>query len=453
MKKIKIQIEDSAGVEQLVDFEYRKKTHINFLDIKNKILECFAFELEKITKYFNLPLNFTTLVITLEQQRGGDGHATLACFRPEKSLLTKTYQFSFYFSGIELLGKYIDTNNEAYLNHFKDIVLHELMHALDLDELGEQHKIQELSYSKSIDNAYSSTTIGNPIGMDNNYNMQWAFLTFLKTYRAEGVAILGERLFGNTPIDKEDTTEALKAFKKHLTTVFDICGDLNYTGKLKTHKLFEIMDNIKLSAYTYADALLFEMLKKRFNKFSDIDFNECRNIPETIKNNILKEAIELDLSEYIQQLLALKLNDDSYLVDHKIFLQYCGLLQKEYNSEDVSNFLNGLIYAGVDQNHEKFISSIREIMGSPMSTETITQELKAIEIAESHDEIYKEMFLIANESLVPQLTSNNKLHNELASWSLTYFLDDQDIIHDKVKYLGFQDDWIVLNTAQKLIAN
>ena len=41
--------------------------------------------------------------------------------------------------------------------------------------------------------------------------------------------------------------------------------------------------------------------------------------------------------------------------------------------------------------------------------------------------------------------------NEVALWALTYLFDDQDLIHDDVSYLGWQDDWVVLNSATRIL--
>jgi hypothetical protein len=41
--------------------------------------------------------------------------------------------------------------------------------------------------------------------------------------------------------------------------------------------------------------------------------------------------------------------------------------------------------------------------------------------------------------------------NEVALWALTYLFDDQDLIHDDISYLGWQDDWMVLEAALILL--
>ena len=42
-------------------------------------------------------------------------------------------------------------------------------------------------------------------------------------------------------------------------------------------------------------------------------------------------------------------------------------------------------------------------------------------------------------------------NNEIAQWALTYLLDDEDLVYDKITILGWQDDWLVLDAAIRII--
>jgi uncharacterized membrane protein YkvA (DUF1232 family) len=41
--------------------------------------------------------------------------------------------------------------------------------------------------------------------------------------------------------------------------------------------------------------------------------------------------------------------------------------------------------------------------------------------------------------------------NEIAIWSLTYLFDEEELIYDSIPFFGYQDDWLVLNDAIRLI--
>ena len=46
---------------------------------------------------------------------------------------------------------------------------------------------------------------------------------------------------------------------------------------------------------------------------------------------------------------------------------------------------------------------------------------------------------------------DNPDRRRLAQWALTYFFDDEDIIHDDVSGLGFVDDVIIMDYAIDLL--
>jgi len=52
------------------------------------------------------------------------------------------------------------------------------------------------------------------------------------------------------------------------------------------------------------------------------------------------------------------------------------------------------------------------------------------------------------EKLLPLAINEN---NPIAIWALTYLYDDQDLVHDQIAILGYQDDWLVVDAALRLI--
>jgi len=49
------------------------------------------------------------------------------------------------------------------------------------------------------------------------------------------------------------------------------------------------------------------------------------------------------------------------------------------------------------------------------------------------------------------LNKRNQSNHEVIDWALTYLLDDEDLIHDRLSFLGLQDDWMVVEGAHFLI--
>jgi hypothetical protein len=46
-----------------------------------------------------------------------------------------------------------------------------------------------------------------------------------------------------------------------------------------------------------------------------------------------------------------------------------------------------------------------------------------------------------------------KDENEIAIWALTYLFDEEELIYDSIPIFRYQDDWLVLDAALRLINN
>ena len=74
-------------------------------------------------------------------------------------------------------------------------------------------------------------------------------------------------------------------------------------------------------------------------------------------------------------------------------------------------------------------------------------DFKRLDIGGSREDIYQEI-IVLGERLIEKFDKNEKI----VSWALTYLLDDEDLVHDNLNYVGLQDDWFVLNAATHLIS-
>lgn len=101
---------------------------------------------------------------------------------------------------------------------------------------------------------------------------------------------------------------------------------------------------------------------------------------------------------------------------------------------------------------DTFNAAMDQIMGSCISEEEL-------------DGLYAEfMESTANDSLYPQLKEkvtllysvlkkdDNPDRKKLAQWALTYFFDDEDLVHDNVSGIGLVDDVTVIDYAIQLIS-
>jgi uncharacterized membrane protein YkvA (DUF1232 family) len=96
-----------------------------------------------------------------------------------------------------------------------------------------------------------------------------------------------------------------------------------------------------------------------------------------------------------------------------------------------------------------FIETIREVIGSKMSLDEISDGYKSFLQKEYPEDIVQRIRQKADYLYALAIKENN----EVAIWALTYLLDDQDLIHDELSVLGWQDDWMVVEGAWRIIVN
>ena len=158
----------------------------------------------------------------------------------------------------------------------------------------------------------------------------------------------------------------------------------------------------------------------------------------------MRAALALTLTDYIQGLTIL--GDD--VAPIRPFLNLCSSLQHD-GDEDNTRAYEKLLQQ--PNSEAAFNEAMDQIMGSCISEEEL-------------DGLYAEfMGDTDTESLYPKLrekitTLYSILHSDdnpdrkrQAQWALTYFFDDEDIIHDDVSGIGLVDDMTVLDYAIRLL--
>jgi uncharacterized membrane protein YkvA (DUF1232 family) len=88
-----------------------------------------------------------------------------------------------------------------------------------------------------------------------------------------------------------------------------------------------------------------------------------------------------------------------------------------------------------------------EIIGSKMDMEELEEGHRLLMSIKTDEDILVDIQQKA-EKLLPLAINEN---NPIAIWALTYLYDDQDLVHDQIAILGYQDDWLVLDAALRLI--
>ena len=443
---------DQSGVQQALDFDYRHqncKTLYN--DVRSEIKKVFAAKVEVIASLF--PEGEIKINVNLEQEKKDETSETLASFDSERSG-DGIFVFHVYYKTISQIAESIlNPSSNSVMNSFADTLLHELIHAADLSVLKESNAIREHSYK--IHGGSSHQLLKDLNTPSYEWNVQWTLLHFFQIFRNEGIAMLGQHLLDENSSPERDIKKVMFRFKEVLNTVLNICTGLKYYNSIKSTEAHQFLRELSLEAYQYGDMVLIELLNtihpeqklKSEKLIARLSGSSDEFIPTEEIQSILKLLMQTDLSEYVQAIFNNeRLNQEEPLSKQQL-LECCAVIQNDLQAESISQFCLNIGICGFNRNKELFIQTVSNIIGSKMSIE---------EIKESYKLFYKKAY---PEDIVDDIRKKGDLlvssalneNNEVAIWALTYLLDDQDLIHDELSVLGWQDDWMLLDAAFNLI--
>jgi len=449
-----ISIIDQSGIEQALDFDYRHQNKKSlFHDVRVAIKKVFAEKIEFIKELF--PDGELTFNVNLEQEKKDDTSETLASFDSERSG-GGVYVFHVYYGTLrQIADSLLSMTDNTILHSFSDTVLHELIHAADLSSLQETNSIREHSYR--LHGGNHNQLLKDLNASDYEWNVQWTLLLFFQIFRNEGIAMLGEHLFDdNSNLKSERPIEkVMMRFKENLNQVFRICAGLKYYSSIESTQAHQILRKLSMEAYHYGDLILLELIKTlhpeeniRLEKLINI---LSLDIPKTFDHQeakyFLKLAMKIDLSEYVQAIFNNDLLNRKEPLSKQQLLECCAVIQNENQNEVISKFSKNVTTCSFNKNSYLFIETIREVIGSKMSLDEITEGYKAFLQKEYPEDIVQRIRQKADDLYSLAIKENN----EVAIWALTYLLDDQDLIHDELSVLGWQDDWMVVEGAWRIV--
>ena len=451
-----ISIIDQSGVEQALDFDYRHQNKKSlYHDVRVAIKKVFDKKIELIKDLF--PTGELTFNVNLEQEKKDETSQTLASFDSERSG-GGVYVFHVYYSTLrQIADSLLSISDNTILHSFSDTVLHELIHAADLSALKETNSIREHSFRLHGGN---QNQLLKDLSVPNyEWNVQWTLLRFFQIFRNEGIAMLGEHLLNNnTNLKSERPIEKVMIrFKENLNQVFKKCTGLKYYSSIETTQAHQILRELSMEAYHYGDLILLELIKTLHPEEKEkVDklLKQLSGITSDKKDKLeslyfLKLAMQIDLSEYVQSIFNNDiLNRDEPLPKQQL-LECCGLIQDDGHGELISLFSKNIGICGFNKNKDLFIETLHKVIGSKMSTTEIAESYRAF-LDKSYPEDIVESIRQKTDQLLPLALNEN---NEVAIWALTYLLDDEDLIHDDLSILGWQDDWMVVDVAWRLLLN
>ena len=382
------------------------------------------------------PLPETMIVnmaISDNEELKGESAARLASFNSELS--QPNYSV---FTIREITVKTVLEHSDFTL--FKSTVIHEMFHAADLTMLVESHRLFDKLCNHINDNYsnFNSEANNGTIALLNT-------LQVFNHYRAEGVAILGECLLMKNKF--ASTKNATAQFCK----VFEIAM-MRAQRRTNGHREESALDkNAFHMAYAVAPIILVLVLEKRGDIEHDLATKALKGLDsgEYELNDaeimtIMRSALALTLTEYIQGLMSLGDHVDPI----RPFLDFCISLQHD-GDEDNTNAYEQLI--NQPKSAEVFNAAMNQMMGCCMAEEELAGLYDEFIHDTSEMPLYPEMKEKVTHLYNIFKNDRNPERQQLSQWALTYFFDDEDIIHDDVSGLGLVDDMTIAEYALSLL--
>lgn len=454
---MEIKIIDNSGIRQLLAFDYRNAAkQLDFNDVIKLIRKSFSTQFEKVASLFPANDDFC-LKVNLEQEKKNINYDTLASFSRDMSTNSELVFYMYYTSVKEVANFIIDGNGGNVIQHrFEDTILHELIHGADLKTLMKTGNLQnnDIRLNKRV-----SGLAFNDLRNDSlNHNTQWAFLSAMEIYRNEGIAVLGEKLLGSESVSfsNNDLPDYQSVFKTQMDEITSLSVNLEFSNNNQCHEILTRIHNISMSAYAIGDLLmiliLMELHPEKANLFQGtLSWLEGGSERKPVKEEsieLLQLCFTLDMSDYLNGLLRIKdKKTNNRLVNLQNLLRCCAFIQHEENDKGISSFARTLMAYGYNGSANEFLKVMEDAIGSCMKNEEIKELAKSFLENKYEDDITESIKRQVNY-LLPLATDQS---NAIAKWALTYLLDEQDLIHDEVAILGWQDDWMVLNAAIEIL--
>ena len=410
--------EQRQDAKQAIRAQFKDTAHRVFLEILGK------------------PLPETMIVnmaISDNEELKGESAARLASFNAELSRANSSI-----FTIREITVKTVLEHSDLTL--FKSTTIHEMFHAADLPMLEDSYRLFD-KLRKNINDNYAS------FNWEAN-NGSVALLNTLQVfnhYRAEGVAILGECLLMKKKF--ASTENATSQFCQ----VFEMAM-MRAQRRAYGHNEENALDrNAFHMAYAVAPIILILILEKR----GDIGPELAKKALEGLEKGkyelndaeiitIMRSALALTLTGYIQGVTCL----GDQVAPIRPFLDFCISLQHD-GDEGNTNAYEQLI--NQPKSAEVFDAAMNQIMGCCMPEEELTNLYD--EFVTKTSEVPSDSQMKEKITILYNIFKNdgNPDRQRLAQWALTYFFDDEDIIHDDVSGLGLVDDMTIADYAISLL--
>ena len=412
---------------QLEETFSRSYGEIDYLNKKSNFISKFKaeflVELEKLTE-FNA-IHFSSVAIQIRESNEKSIQASIVIEKDSPDLLSFHLYEHVYISFLE--------DPESFT--FTSSILHELIHYLDftiLNEINDEYQLKKLKL-RSLNEIH--------------YSIEWMFIHLMSTIRNEGVALLGEKIFTKNQAILNNEI-AFRELENDLNLAISLCHSSAIDRKnININELKNILFSIEKNAYNYADVVLFHFLNDAFDLNSDL-ISIIQSNDTELKMKLLQHAFSYDLSEWLRGLLKTELNNSvNFRINYtKLSALSQFIILDNYSTKKSIDFNQILVFAHKNDVNN-FIDLIQQITEEKIHFNDLNKQIENYKQKQSCSDIEIDI-----THLINHLTNQrNHLNQELIDWSLSYLFNKKDLLHDDISFLGYQDDWMVLESASILL--
>lgn len=371
--------------------------------------------------------------ISNREEIKGESVARLASFNTELSR-----NGSLYFIIREITVKTIFNNSDTSL--LESTIIHEMFHAADLQMLENDYCLFESIRKDLYEDATSYDR-----QRANKHIALLSTLQMLHHYRAEGVAILGESLLMKSKFGTIEyvTKHFCKVFELTMIRAQMIMGEHKEKDdfyKEAFHQAYTVAPIILLLVIDKIGYIKHELVIKALDGLVtggyELSYDEIITI--------MRSALALGITDFIQGLIYL--GDD--VAPIRPFINFCASVQQD-SDEDNNNAYQQLF--SQPQSEDNFNAAMDQIMGSCIPKEELDELYLKFKGGIDENSVYFQMKEKIEFLYSIFISNENPDRKRLAQWALTYFFDEEDIIHDDMPALGLIDDMMVIDYAIRIL--
>ena len=330
---------------------------------------------------------------------------------------------------------FIDTPDD-YDKILRLTVFHEMIHAMDRKELVRNNETLQTLQKFTQDSPNDLL----PASFHASYVPILKTLQLLDLYRNEGIAELCSNILTDNALNQYgiEFFTSLDVFRQ-ITSSFFNGQTLNLRNKHLLQTIYEGAANVLLRLLRIRGDISTPLYDKVFSGMSTGNYR----LSNQELQQLLTACRSLSLYDYIQGMITLD-KDRTTLTPIMDLLYFCADLQEENNSD----YRNAFIKLVESKNHmtEKlFNTTMANIVGCLMTEDEITRyyiktDIPNEDMKQKADQLF---YLFTHE--------RDEDRKRVCQWALTYFFDDEEVIHDKLPVFGTVDDLVVADIALGLL--